>query len=194
MQKVRSTIGAFLCFVLASIAQSQSLPRDIGVRYSEQVSNGPAGTCGCFTLGGAAADLNWGVKHFKAGKIDYLGLVADAGVEHTGNVNGAGYGLTLTTATFGPRVVLRPIGKVRPFAQTLFGLAHGTGSQFPQNGSLVPSATSFALNLGAGADYSLNKRISVRLLQLDYLRTALPNNSTNWQNNFGIGAGFALHF
>jgi opacity protein-like surface antigen len=194
MQKVRNALGAFLCLVLASVAQSQSLPKDVGVRYSEQVSNGPAGACGCFALEGAAGDFYWVVQHYKEGKPLYLGFVADVGVEHTGDVNGAGYGLTLTTVTAGPRAVVRPIGKVRPFAQVLIGMAHGSGSQFPQNGSLAPSATSFALNLGAGADYSLNKRISVRFLQLDYLRTALPNNSTDWQNNLRIGAGITLHF
>jgi len=59
---------------------------------------------------------------------------------------------------------------------------------------LVSSANSFALNLGAGADYSLNKSISVRILQLDYLHTELPNNTSNWQNNLRIGAGLTLHF
>jgi hypothetical protein len=50
------------------------------------------------------------------------------------------------------------------------------------------------LDLGAGADVPLNKRISARILQLDYLRTTLPNNTTNWQNNLRIGAGLTLRF
>jgi hypothetical protein len=29
---------------------------------------------------------------------------------------------------------------------------------------------------------------------VDYLRTALPNNSTNWQSNLRIAAGLTLHF
>jgi peptidoglycan-associated lipoprotein len=194
MQKVRNTLGAFLCLVLASVAQSQGLPKDVSVRYSEQVSNGPAGTCGCFSLEGAAGDSYWAVQLYKEGKPAYLGFVADVGVEHTGNINNAGYGLTLTTVTAGPRAVLLPIGKVRPFAQVLLGLAHGSSSQFPQNNGLVASANSFALDLGAGADYTVSKRLSVRLLQLDYVRTALPNNSTDWQNNLRIGTGIVLHF
>jgi hypothetical protein len=41
---------------------------------------------------------------------------------------------------------------------------------------------------------TLNKSISVRILQPDYLHTDLPNNTSNWQNNLRIGAGLTLHF
>jgi opacity protein-like surface antigen len=122
------------------------------------------------------------------------GISTDIAVEHTGSINSVGYGLTLTTLTAGPRFVLLPKSKLHPFTQALLGFAHGSGSQFPQQNTLVSSANSFALDIGAGADYSLNKRISVRILQLDYLSTALPNNTTNWQNNLRIGTGITLHF
>jgi opacity protein-like surface antigen len=167
---------------------------EVNLRYSEQVSNSPAGTCGCFALEGAAGDFYWNVMHIGAMHKAGLGVAADIGVAHTGNVNGDGYGLTLTTYSAGPRFVLPSARKLSPFAQALFGLAHGSGSQFPQGDSLVSSANSFGLNLGAGADYSLNKRISLRILQLDYLRTDLPNNSSNWQNNLRAGAGITLQF
>ncbi len=194
MQKVCITFAAFLCLVLTSAAQTQAIPKTVSFRYSEQVSNARPGTCGCFTLQGAAGDLYWNIRQFAGNHGVGLGLTADIGVEHTGNQNDAGYGLTLTTFTAGPRIVLLPARKLHPFAQALFGLAHGSGSRFPQGNSLESSANSLALDLGAGADYSLNKRISVRILQLDYLRTALPNNSNGWQNNLRIGAGLTLHF
>jgi hypothetical protein len=137
-----------------------------------------------------AGDAYWNL--LKAGGSG-IGLAADAGVEHTATVNNANYGLTLTTLTFGPRVEL-PVHKVQVFGQALFGFAHGSGSQFPSGNSLVPSATSFALDLGGAADYSLGKRFSIRIAQLDYLRTDLPNTTSNWQNNLRIGAGLTLHF
>lgn len=194
MQKVCITLVAFLCLVLASAAQTQVIPKTAGFRYSEQVSNASAGSCGCFALQGVAGDLYWDIKQFAGNHGVDLGLATDLGVEHTGNENNAGYGLTLTTFTAGPRFALLPARKLQPFAQALFGLAHGSGSRFPQGNSLESSANSFALGFGAGADYSLNKRISVRILQLDYLRTALPNNSNDWQNSLRIGAGLTLHF
>lgn len=193
MQKVCIIIVAFLCVASASIARSQATPKEVSIRYSEQISNGSAGTCGCFELEGAAADIKWDLVHLGAEHSSTLGLVVDAGVEHAASVAGAAYGLTLTTATAGPRYAL-PAGKMRLFAQSLFGLAHGTGSQFPENNILVSSANSFALDLGTGADYALNRRLSVRFVQLDYLRTALPNNSTNWQNSLRLGAGLTFRF
>ncbi len=190
MKKYSIPFVAFFCLALASTAHAQVIPAQVNIRYSAQVSNSPVGTCGCFTMEGVAGDLYLGVKHFAGAG---LGVVADVGVEHTGNENGAGYGLTLTTLAFGPRVVLLPVHKLHPFAQVLVGFARGAQSEFPKNNALVSSATSLALYTGGGADYSVNKRISVRLVQAEYLRTDLPNNSNNWQNNLRIGAGITLH-
>jgi opacity protein-like surface antigen len=192
MPKVCITLVSLLTLALAAGAQAQVLPRDASLRYSEQLSNGSAGNCGCFTLQGAAADANWSLGHIT--NALHLGLAADAGIEHTGNANGAGYGLTLLTLAAGPRFTI-PVSKTQTFAQALVGLAHGSGSQFPQSGNLLTaSANSVAFDLGAGVDYSLKKRLSLRILQLDYLRTALPNDVNNWQNNLRVSAGVTLHF
>ena len=192
MPKVCIALVSLLCLALMTAARAQLLPRDAGLRYGEQFSNAPAGSCGCFTLQGAAADAAWNLGPLSSAL--HLRLAADISVEHTGNVNNAGYGLTLSTFAAGPRFRL-PGKKAQPFAQALFGLAHGSGSEFPRSGNgLTTSANSFAFDLGAGADFPVNKRLSVRILQLDYLRTALPNNSNNWQNNLRISAGLTLRF
>jgi hypothetical protein len=191
MQKMCIVVMAFVCVASASIARSQAIPKEVGIRYSEQISNGSAGVCGCFELEGASADIKWDLIRLGAEHSSTFGLVVDAGVEHAASVAASVYGLTLTTVTAGPRYVL-PASKVRLFAQSLFGLAHGTGSRFPENNTLVSSANSFALDLGTGADYALNRRLSIRFVQLDYLRTALPNNSTNWQNNLRVGVGLTF--
>lgn len=190
MQQMRITLFSLLCLALAAVAQAQFLPAEAGLRYSEEISNSSGGSCGCFAMHGAAADAYWKIGLKKSAL--QLGLAADAGVENTTNVNNAGYGLTLSTLTAGPRFRLH-VKKAQPFAQVLMGLAHGSGSEFPQSGNvLIHSANSFALDVGAGADYQIAKRLSVRFLQLDYLRTALPNNSNNWQRNLRIGAGLTL--
>jgi peptidoglycan-associated lipoprotein len=192
MQKAWLVFATLSC--LGVVLHAQAIPSEIGVRYSAQISNGPAGSCGCFTLQGAAADFNWNLPPKRAGAKPgpRLSLAFDAGMEHTGNMNGVGYGLTLSTFAAGPRLTL-PVRRVRPFAQALFGMAHGANSEFPQSSTLSSSANSFALDLGAGADLPLNKHLALRFLQLDYLRTALPNNTTNWQNNLRIGAGLTLY-
>ena len=60
--------------------------------------------------------------------------------------------------------------------------------------TLASSANSFALDLGGGADYSISQRFSLRAVQLDYLRTSLPNIDSGWQNNLRIGVGVTVRF
>jgi hypothetical protein len=195
MRRICMTFIAVLGSALTSSGQSWIIPRETGLRYSEQLSNGPAGDCGCFTLQGAAADLFWSIGPFHAAKSadGPFGVAVDIGMENTGSVDGAGYGMTLTTFAAGPRFKL-PVRNGQIFVQALFGMAHGSNSQFPRSDTLVSSASSFDFDLGGGADYRLNQRFSLRVLQLDYLRTALPNNTNNWQNNLRISTGIILHF
>ncbi len=192
MQKCSMTAIALLSLALASSACAQAVPGTVNFRFSEQISNAPAGNCGCFGLEGAAVDADGRIAGAGAAHGKMFSLAADGGVEHTGAVADAPYGLTLTTLTAGPRLWL-PAHKMRVFGQALLGFAHGSNSEFPQNNTLVPSANSFALDLGGGADYPISKRFAVRVLQLDYLRTSLPNISTNWQNNLRLGVGITLH-
>jgi len=191
MLKAAVSSLALLGLALAVVARAQEIPGAVNLRFSEQISNGPAGSCGCFALEGAAGDVYW--RFIGAGHSLSAGIAADAGVEHTGEESGASYGLTLTTVAAGPRIAF-PAHRLKPFAQILFGLAHGSGSEFPQGNSLVPSANSFALELGGGADYTIVKHLSIRLVQADYLRTQLPNSTSNWQNNLRIAAGVTLIF
>jgi hypothetical protein len=189
MHKVTMLLVLVLFLATTVVVRAQAVPSSVNLRYSEQVSNGSAGTCGCFGLEGIAGDAGWRLKGLG---IVGFGLAADAGVVHTGSEGGAPYGLTLTTLTAGPRFNL-PRRKLQTFAEALFGFAHGSGSAFPHGNTLVSSANSFALDVGGALDYSLQKRFSVRLLQVDYLRTSLPNSSTDWQNNLRIGIGITLH-
>ena len=53
MQKVWLALVAFLCIVPVSTAHAQAIPTEAGFRYSAELSNSPAGTCGCFTMQGA---------------------------------------------------------------------------------------------------------------------------------------------
>jgi len=195
MQKI-CIYAAVLLGVMASVnamAQHaptvlQSGPIEVSARYSAQISNGPTGTCGCFSLQGVAGDVSWPVTHG-------FGLVGDIGMEHTGNVSGTGYGLTLATYLGGLRYTY-PLGPTHLFAQALLGGVKGSDSQFPVNGGIATRAISIAYSFGAGADYPLKikKSLSLRVLQVDYIHTSLPNNSNNWQRNLRMGAGITYRF
>jgi hypothetical protein len=190
MPKVCTFLAALLWLTLSSAAQSPLLPDHASLRYSEQVSNSPAGNSECFTMQGVATDVYWKIAPFSP--ATNLGLAIDVAMENTRNINHTGYGLNLFSFTAGPRLKFST-HKLHPFAQALFGLAHGWGSEFPLGGNtLTTSANAFALDLGAGADYPLNTRLSLRVLQADYLRTTFPNNVNDRQNNLRIGFGLTL--
>lgn len=192
MLKTRSILTVCLLLLAgrSSVALAQGALDAVGVRYSAQISNGSAGNCGCFALQGVAMDAAW--KALQLRPALQLDLAADLSVQRTGNENGAGYGLTLASYTLGPRLAA-PMRKAQMFAQVLLGGSHASNSQFPQaNSSLGYSANSMALYAGGGFDYPLQRNLSLRLLQVDYLYTQFPNNVNGWQNNLRLGAGITL--
>jgi len=84
---------------------------------------------------------------------------------------------------FGPRVSFS-VGKVRPFAEALFGAGHVSVN----NG--VGSDTSFATALGGGLDYKIIRRVAWRF-QGDYVQTRFFGAT---QNNVRISTGIVLRF
>lgn len=181
--------------VLPAAAQMRAIaPTAGGIRFSEQISNGPAGNCGCFAMEGFGADVTWNLREFGPEHSRALRFVTDLSVEHTGKISNAPYGLTLTTLAFGPQVERSSFKSSRVFVQTLAGFTHGSDSEFPVNNTLQGSANSFAFVLGGGADHRIGAHVSFRMIQLQYLRTSLPNNSSNWQNNLQIATGLKFIF
>ena len=117
----------------------------------------------------------------------FVGVVAD----FDGNYGTLDGGKThVHTFVFGPQVSLP--AKVSPFAHALFGVAKE--SQDPTTNpafSNLGSDTSFATALGAGIDVKAARFLSIRLLQVDYLRTHLHGTT---QNQPRVSAGIVLHF
>jgi opacity protein-like surface antigen len=111
---------------------------------------------------------------------DWLGGVGDFGFCKE---SGVGSGLHDVNYLFGPRVTYRNYGKLNPFGQVLFGGQHIGG-----NGG---SANSFTVTLGGGVDYKYNDRFSIRLIQVEYLRTHFGGTG---QNNARIEAGLVYTF
>ncbi len=185
--------AALIVFALSAVAAELPAPAqliagrpsiDLGVNYVADISNAHPGTCGCFAMQGGG--VNAGLK------LAYrLSAVVDLSVVNTSTVSGANYGLGLITAMAGAQYRV-PIGRYTPYGQVLLGAAHGFNSVFPGNSS--GTANSFAFELGAGSEIKLNRRFSVRLAEVDYLHTSLPNNTNNWQNHLKIAAGVIYHF
>jgi hypothetical protein len=191
MRKIAILLVVLLSWTGICAAQHSDAIPDVNLRYSAQISNASGRDCSYFTLQGGAIEAAWTLAAFRKGVA--LDGVADLGVDHTATINNAGYGLTLTTITFGPRLKFPVHRKVSLFGQMLYGVAIGSDSEFPRGSSIHSSATSYALSLGGGAEIALNKRVSIRAAQVDYLRTGLPNISSDGQNSLRVGAGITLH-
>lgn len=90
---------------------------------------------------------------------------------------------------FGPRASVS-VGRLAPFGQALFGLAHQSvaASAFITNVGQRDSA--FAFDLGGGVDFRLGSRVAWRV-QADYLQTKLFNAT---QHDPRISTGIVLRF
>lgn len=89
---------------------------------------------------------------------------------------------------FGPRVNFNP-GKIRPYAQAIFGglvATGGIGQAGPEN--------HFAMAVGGGLDFKVSEHFAVRPVQVDYFMTKFPDGLNNRQNNFRFGTGIVFRF
>ena len=166
---------------------SAFLPRyTAAVGYNNIRANAPPTNCGCFDMNGGFASGSVNLKY-------WLNVAAEVTGGHAKNIGPLGQDLTLLTYAAGPQVTFREHRFV-PYVQALFGVAHGSDSYFPSATSFSSSATSFALTTGGGLDYHLNHRLAVRAIEVQYLRTGLPNGSTNEQSHLMLGAGVVFKF
>jgi opacity protein-like surface antigen len=87
----------------------------------------------------------------------------------------------------GARFTARAGRRASLFSQALAGFAHANagGRGFPSYHESV------AWTAGAGLDCRLSERISLRLVQAEYLQTRLGGGV---QHNFRAGAGVVFHF
>ncbi len=154
------------------------------ISYNTQHSNLTTGDG--FWLQGGAVDVSAEIHQG-------LSVVVSISGAHAGNILGSGVSLTTIDALAGPRYRWTPIShKYAFFGQALIGEAHGRNSLFPAQQGAVSSYDSFALQTGGGVDLWFSRRVAIRLIEMDWLRTQFPNSTTNVQNNLRISAGLVF--
>ncbi len=130
--------------------------------------------------------------------LRWLGVKADFGYYHGTALDGSS--ANVQTYLFGPEV--RRPGRFSPFAHVLLGVAHeATSMESISVGMydtlLGTSETAFALALGGGVDIRVIGPVSIRPVQIDYLRTSFPQAlgpNNNSQGQARLSAGMVLHF
>jgi len=126
--------------------------------------------------------------------LPFIGVVADFNGTY-GKLNGAS--AREHTYLFGPQISL-PF-KVSPFAHAMVGIARESQDSSGACPVLTPVAcrfglgsdTSLATAAGGGLDWHVAPFVSVRVFQLDYIRTQLHGAT---QNQPRVSAGFVFHF
>lgn len=163
---------------------------DLAVTFTPELAKAANTGCGCFWLYGGSANVAY---TFSKG----LGLAADVTSEHTNSVPG-GNSLGKTLILAGPRYtrsadwLFAHKRAARLFGEALFGSAHGFDSNFPSSTGVRPTANSFAMQAGGGVDLGLGKSFGLRLLEIDYVRSTLPNNGSGTQNDLRIAGGISF--
>jgi len=169
----------------AGRTQSYLAPLEIAVAYSYLRSNANPGQCGCFNMNGGDAQA---ALHVYRG----LSFVADFSGENTASVNNGGRGLSLVSFTAGPRFSFLFRRRFVPFAQGLFGVAHGFDSYFPVAAGPTGAATDFAMNAGGGLDVQIARHLGILPIEADYFFTQLPNGVNGAENNLRLSACLVL--
>lgn len=199
-QPIRSLLGVLLAGLLSLLsaihASAQARPDDgidLAVTYSSLHTNHTTG--GSFWLQGGGFDLNAPFGHG-------FGLTASAtGLHVSGNPATNASPLDMVTVVFGPRYTVHVGKRLAVYGEALGGEAHGFHSLFTYGSGPLPSLTAgytdsanaLAFQTGGGLDLRLSQHLKVRVMQVDYLRTELPNGSSNLQNNLRVGAGLVFH-
>jgi hypothetical protein len=172
----------------ASSAQTASAPREsvLEVAFTYTGTGSNLIDSSRFWIQGGAVQLH---GQFYGG----WGVVADVSGAHIANINSSGVGLDLITATFGPRCTWKPAhGRYSIYGQGLVGEAWGTNSVFPGPSGAETATNNMAVKAGGGVNIELARHFALRAVEADYLRTQLPNSTSNVQNNLQLGVGIVL--
>jgi opacity protein-like surface antigen len=181
--KLLVSLLAVLSFFGAT-ASAQDAPKvDIFAGYS-YVREDP-GTTGVssFNLNGGSASVAYNAKSWLSG-------VADFGGYHNGNILNTEVKGTLSTYLFGPRVSYPHFGRLNPFGEMLFGVAHAGSAETSS------ADNAFAMTVGGGVDFKLSHHFSIRPVKVDYLMTKFSETGTTnqTQNNLRVSTGIVFHF
>jgi hypothetical protein len=159
---------------------------DVTVTYNPMLANVTTGNA--FWMQGGSAQIHDQLWHGLGVAGNVIGL-------HTGNMHSSSVGLDLIAYTAGLRYTWAwPRGRISYFGEVLGGGVHGANSIFPTRSQINSSANSLALQLGGGINLPVSRHLMVRAIEADWLRTQLPNGTTNVQNNLRLGAGITYRF
>jgi len=180
--------------VTPSGLKHSTVSADLGVTFSLERAQIVPGRC-CFWLQGGGMDAA-----VTLGKG--FGVAASVSGDHTTDAL-PGVDVNKITVLVGPRYTFTAwTGRSQPaderrlqiFGQALFGSVLGFNGLYPAAGGATTNARSFALEAGGGLNLYFSKHVGLRMPEVEYVRTALPNNGSNTQHDLRIAFGTTFHF
>ncbi len=213
MRKAFFLVGLLLLVTGMALAQEpypkiETSPAFMYIRNSPNFSktfilpNGQVAPGEDFNCAGGGGTITFNINR-------YFGIGPDLGAcKFFGNTIGLGDKINGYQATFlgGPRIAFRnhtrftPFFDVEPGADKLsVECKNSTGRCVTRFGSGTYSKTAFALTAGGGLDISVSRKISIRLVQAEYLYTRFGNacalavcSNNNNQNSLRLKSGIVM--
>ena len=153
----------------------------LGLQYDATRANAPPSGCGCFWMQGGGVQVDFTIhRNWSA--------VADLSGANAAKINGTDERLSTLNYVFGPRYSLWNHTRYTPYVQALFG-----GSKvFSNYSAYVLKPNYFALQVGGGLQYHLNRVLSIVPVEANWIRSQAVNGVNDYQNNIRLGAGITL--
>jgi outer membrane immunogenic protein len=174
------TLGAVSARAQATATASQ-LSVDVAGGFTVIHANEGPGVCGCFFMNGGSGEFSVRNSH-------NISFVTNFGYTSQTNINNDDRNLALMTVLEGVRYSRDHGGRVIPFGEALVGIAH-TSTNYKIDSSTVRAG----MMTGGGIDFRVSNRFALRLPQVDYLFTTVPNGQNNFQNQLRLSAGIVFH-
>jgi len=166
-------------------AGTMPAPLEVTLAYNAVRSNGSTGACACFWMQGGKAE-------FSAAFTRGFSVIGELAAQHVNGINSANQDLGLVTYLFGPRFSYRKYRGFTLFGQALIGGVHGFDAYFPNTNGSAVTPDAFAMAAGGGLNLGVSRHLAIRPVQMDYLRTQLPNDAGNRENSLRLGAGIVI--
>jgi opacity protein-like surface antigen len=212
--KIRSAIVLGIVLLFGTVASAQDYPKIETAPAFMYIRTTPQSSW--FTVPGAiikaqALNCAGGGGTIAYNVTSLVGIAADLGGCKIFS-NAYGLGNTVDgnefTYLFGPRLTFRNSSRFEPFAELNFGGArislsckNSASTCLNAVGGGTYTKNAFALTVGGGFQIKMTKKISIRLVQAEYLYTRFGNScalavcsNNNNQNSFRLKSGIVLNW
>jgi outer membrane immunogenic protein len=168
-------------------------PIDIAATFTAEHAKISPSDCGCFWLQGGSGEANVYLFRGMSAAVEITG-------SHVGNIT-PGVDVSQIAVMGGPRYTFgtsrwtdRIFGtrhRTSFFGEALFGGVHAFDGVYPSSTGLKTTASAFSMQVGGGFNVRLARNFGLRAFEVDYVRTSLPNGTTDSQHDLRLAAGIS---